>query len=151
MFEAFDRVGDFRAIAGGGRYDNLVKLVSGGKVDMPALGFGMGDVVLMELLRSRNRLPVFTSGIEVFCVIEDESRRPDTLKLVQSLRDARRTVEYPVTPSKPDKQFKRALELKAAWAVQVDPAGVRFKNLATREERVGSLSEFLAVAGTKSE
>lgn len=151
VFEAFDRVGDFRAIAGGGRYDNLVKLVSGGKVDMPALGFGMGDVVLLELLRSRNRLPVFTSGIEVFCVIEDESRRPETLKLVQSLRDARRTVEYPVTPAKPDKQFKRALELKAAWAVQVDPAGVRFKNLATREERVGSLSEFLAAAGTKSE
>src|SRR5262249_55673071 len=41
VFEAFDRGGEFRAIAGGGRYDNLVKLISGGKVDLPALGFGM--------------------------------------------------------------------------------------------------------------
>jgi histidyl-tRNA synthetase len=54
VFEAFDRKGEFRAIAGGGRYDNLVKLISGGKVDMPALGFGMGDVVLTELLRKRS-------------------------------------------------------------------------------------------------
>ena len=41
VFEAFDRKGEFRAIAGGGRYDNLVKLISGGKVDLPALGFGI--------------------------------------------------------------------------------------------------------------
>src|SRR5256714_6098837 len=53
VFEAFDRKQDFRAIAGGGRYDNLVKLVSGGKVDLPALGFGLGDVVLLELLSAR--------------------------------------------------------------------------------------------------
>ncbi|HON07979.1 MAG TPA: ATP phosphoribosyltransferase regulatory subunit [Verrucomicrobiota bacterium] len=46
VFEAFDKKGEFRAIAGGGRYDNLVKLISKGKVDMPALGVGMGDVVL---------------------------------------------------------------------------------------------------------
>ena len=48
-----DRKGEFRAIAGGGRYDNLVKLLSGGRVDLPALGFGMGDVVLLELLIER--------------------------------------------------------------------------------------------------
>jgi ATP phosphoribosyltransferase regulatory subunit HisZ len=49
VFEAFDAKGEFRAIAGGGRYDNLVKLISGGKVNLPALGFGMGDVVLLEI------------------------------------------------------------------------------------------------------
>ena len=48
VYEAFDKRGKFRAIAGGGRYDHLVKLVSGGKTDLPALGFGMGDVVLTE-------------------------------------------------------------------------------------------------------
>src|SRR5436190_4724089 len=53
VFEAFDQKGEFRAIAGGGRYDNLVKLLSAGKVDLPALGFGMGDVVLLELLKAR--------------------------------------------------------------------------------------------------
>ena len=62
VFEAFDRKGEFRAIAGGGRYDNLVKLISGGKVNLPALGFGMGDVVLLELLKARGLLPKFDAG-----------------------------------------------------------------------------------------
>ena len=57
VYEAFDKRGKFRAIAGGGRYDHLVKLVSGGKSDLPALGFGMGDVVLAELLKDRGLVP----------------------------------------------------------------------------------------------
>ena len=62
VFEAFDLKGELRAIAGGGRYDNLLKLVSGGKVDLPALGFGMGDVVLAELLKARGLLPARAGG-----------------------------------------------------------------------------------------
>jgi len=50
VFEAFDRAGKFRAIAGGGRYDNLIAQLSDGAVSMPALGFAMGDVVLGELI-----------------------------------------------------------------------------------------------------
>ena len=73
VFEAFDAKGEFRAIAGGGRYDNLVKLISGGKVDLPALGFGMGDVVLLELLKARGLLPKFDAGTDVFVLIEDEA------------------------------------------------------------------------------
>ena len=60
VFEAFDRQGEFRAIAGGGRYDNLVKLISGGKVDLPALGFGMGDVVLLNCSRRADCCPTST-------------------------------------------------------------------------------------------
>src|SRR6059036_1738255 len=51
VFEVFDRAAKFRAIAGGGRYDNLIGVLSDGAVSMPALGFAMGDVVLSELLR----------------------------------------------------------------------------------------------------
>jgi len=72
VFEAFDRKGEFRAIAGGGRYDNLVKLISGGAVDLPALGFGMGDVVLLEFLKARALLPKFDAALDAFCLIEDE-------------------------------------------------------------------------------
>src|SRR2546430_14968371 len=53
VFEVFDRGGKFRAIAGGGRYDNLIAQLSDGVVSMPALGFAMGDVVLGE--RSEER------------------------------------------------------------------------------------------------
>jgi histidyl-tRNA synthetase len=66
VFEAFDKKGEFRAIAGGGRYDNLIKLISGGKADLPALGFGMGDVVLLELLKARGLLPKLDAPIEFF-------------------------------------------------------------------------------------
>jgi histidyl-tRNA synthetase len=83
VFEAFDRKGEFRAIAGGGRYDNLVKLISGGKVDLPALGFGMGDVVLLELLKARGLLPKFDAAMDVFVLIEDETLRAQSLKLIQ--------------------------------------------------------------------
>jgi histidyl-tRNA synthetase len=145
VFEAFDRSGEFRAVAGGGRYDNLVKLISGGKVNLPALGFGMGDVVLLELLKVRGRLPKFDAGAEVFCLIEDETLRAESLRLVQELRWAGVAVEYSLTPAKSDKQFKRAQELSAACTVKLErgPDGViaRLKNLKTREERVGAAGE----------
>ncbi|MEI8291987.1 MAG: ATP phosphoribosyltransferase regulatory subunit, partial [Verrucomicrobiota bacterium] len=96
VFEAFDRKGEFRAIAGGGRYNNLVKLISGGKVDLPALGFGMGDVVLLELLKARKLLPKFDAPMDVFVLIEDENLRADSLKLVHDLRAAGYAVEYPL-------------------------------------------------------
>ena len=137
VFEAFDAKGEFRAIAGGGRYDNLVKLISGGKVDLPALGFGMGDVVLLELLKARGLLPKFDANVDVFVLIEDENSAPQSLKLVQDLRAAGFAVEYPLTPAKPDKQFKRAQELKATYTAKLESDSyVRIRNLKTREEIV---------------
>ena len=140
VFEAFDLKGDFRAIAGGGRYDNLIKLISGGKVDLPALGFGMGDVVLLELLRARGLLPKFDSQIEAYCLIEDEAYRQASLELVQDLRDQGFAVDYQLAPAKSDKQFKRAVELNAAFTLRLEPSEqggfmVKVKNLRTHEEK----------------
>ncbi len=135
VFEAFDKKGEFRAIAGGGRYDNLVKLISGGKVDLPCIGFGMGDVVLAELLKHRNLVPKFDSHLDAFCLIEDETQRSASLKLVQDLRQAGLAVDFPFTPTKPDKQFKRALESNARHTIKLDASSVlKIKNLTTREE-----------------
>jgi len=146
VFEAFDRKGELRAIAGGGRYDNLVKLISGNKVDLPALGFGMGDVVLLELLKARQLLPKFDGALDVFCLIEDEALRADSLRLIQQLRAGGCSVDYSFTPAKPDKQFKRALETKAANTARLERAAtgelqVRIKNLRTREEKTLKFAE----------
>jgi histidyl-tRNA synthetase len=142
VFEAFDRKGEFRAIAGGGRYDNLVKLISGGKVHLPALGFGMGDVVLLELLKARGLLPEFDANVDVFVLIEDETLRAQSLKLVQDLRTAKFAVEYSLTPAKSDKQFKRAQELKATFTAKLDSDSyVRIRNLKTREEVVAGVND----------
>src|SRR5580692_3048472 len=142
VFEAFDRKGEFRAIAGGGRYNNLVKLISGGKVDLPALGFGMGDVVLLELLKARGLLPKFDTNVDVFVLIEDEGLRKSSLKLIQELRAAGFAVEYPLTPAKPDKQFKRAQELKASFTAKVESESyVRIRNLKSRDEIVAGFAD----------
>ncbi|MBI3877202.1 MAG: histidine--tRNA ligase [Verrucomicrobia bacterium] len=146
VFEAFDRKGEFRAICGGGRYDHLIKQVSEGKVDLPSLGFGMGDVVLLELLKSRGLLPKLDARCDAVVLIEDEALRGDSLKLVQQLREAGLVVEYSFTPMKADKQFKRAIELGAAHTVRLEKnaegtLSAKVKNLRTREERVASISE----------
>src|SRR5207237_8153240 len=77
VFEVFDRAGKFRAIAGGGRYDNLIAQLSDGAVSMPALGFAMGDVVLGELIkevpRAREAMQKAIASdhkIDIYIVIE---------------------------------------------------------------------------------
>ena len=123
-----------------------MKLISGNKVDLPALGFGMGDVVLLELLKARELLPQSDGALDVFCLIEDETLRGESLKLIQELRLAGLAVEYSLTPAKPDKQFKRALETKAARTVRLERSDtgelrVRIKDLQARQERTVSADE----------
>jgi len=153
VFEAFDRKGDFRAIAGGGRYDHLVGLISGGKVNLSAIGFGMGDVVLTELLKERGLVPKLKGKLDAFCIIEDETLREASISLVQSLREARFAVEYPLGPAKAEKQFKRAMELNPGYTIKLERGSegeivVRFKNLRTREEKVLNPDE--AIGGLRA-
>lgn len=151
VFEAFALKENLRAIAGGGRYDNLVKLISGGKVQMPALGFGMGDVVLLELIKARQLLPSFEGSIDIFCIIEDAELRAPSLKLISDLRSSGISVDYSLGNVKPDKQFKRAQELKVAQSIKLEKAEsgglqVRLRNMRTREEQrfsVEAAREFL--------
>jgi histidyl-tRNA synthetase len=141
VFEAFDRKGELRAIAGGGRYDQLVSQLSNGKVNLPGLGFGMGDVVLGELLRQRDLVPQGRGAIDVYCVLSEESLRATMLALVQRLREQGYSTDYPLTAVKPDKQVKRALELGAATLITLerDPGGApqaRLRSTASRDEQV---------------
>ncbi len=145
VYEAFDRHGKFRAIAGGGRYDQLVSLVSAGKNDIPGAGFAMGDVVLAELLKERGLLPKFKGEIEVYALIENESLRDSTISLVQSLREESLSVDYSIVPLKPDKQFKRALEHGVQFTVRLeDQAIAKVKNLKTRDEQTLPIAEVAA-------
>jgi histidyl-tRNA synthetase len=142
VFEVFDAKGEFRAIAGGGRYDNLIKLISSGKADLAALGFGMGDVVLLELLKARGLLPKFDAITDVFVLIEDENLRAQSLKLIQDLRAAGFAVEYSLTPAKPDKQFKRAQELNVGFTAKLESdAYVRIRNFKRRDEVVAGFAD----------
>jgi len=140
VWEIHDRKGQLRAIAGGGRYDNLLRLVGG--VDLPALGFGMGDVVLGELLKERGLLPKLDWELDCYVVVADESLRGAIRPMIQRLRDAGIAVDYALTPAKVGKQFQAAASRGARFAVVVGPdewtsGEVMLKDLATgHQERV---------------
>jgi histidyl-tRNA synthetase len=106
VFELFDRSGEFRAIAGGGRYDTL--LVSLGGADMPALGFGMGDVVLGELLRSKGLMTPQDMSADVW-LAGDESLPLERIMAEAARRRAEgQAVEYALRPQSVSKQKKAA-------------------------------------------
>mgnify|MGYP003317331936 FL=1 len=95
----------------------------------------MGDVVLAELLKEHGLVPALGQTLDAFEQIADESLRDASLGLVQQLRQAGLATEYPLLKTKQEKQFKRALELKAKWLVTLDNANqAHVKNLGTRKE-----------------
>lgn len=92
VFELFDRKREFRAICGGGRYDDL--LASLGGVDLPALGFGMGDVVLTELLRARGLLRRDGAGLDYWVAGDEGVPLEQVMEKVAELRARDHSVEY---------------------------------------------------------
>ncbi|MBA3272920.1 MAG: histidine--tRNA ligase [Chthoniobacterales bacterium] len=153
VFEAFDRGGKLRAIAGGGRYDHLVGQLSDGAVSSPALGFAMGDVVLGELIREHpaaraqmDKAVEREQQLDVYVVIAKEERRTEALAAVQALRDHDYRVDYSFVPAKVGKQFQTAEQLRADRAVLFGDEWpqVKVKTLTTREEQLVPHEELLA-------
>jgi len=144
VFELFDATGEFRAICGGGRYDNLLKALGG--VDLPALGFGMGDVVLSELLRERGLVPSFEERLDVFLAAVTEEDSAHLLPLAHRLRDAKLRVEFPIGHASLGKQMKLADARKARFAVVVGPddrarGEVMLKDLASGTQEAVSIDK----------
>lgn len=121
VFELFDAKGELRAICGGGRYDTLLKSLGG--VDLPALGFGMGDVVLAELLRDRGLMPTKADGPQVWVASETSDRERDVRRAATALRRGGVSVEYALRHQQIMKQVKAAKSAGAAWVLTLhDPA-----------------------------
>jgi histidyl-tRNA synthetase len=119
VFELFDARGELRAICGGGRYDNLLGQVGG--VQLPALGFGMGDVVLRELLSDRGLLPETRQTLDYYVIAVTPEQRPDALGLVHRLRDGGASVDYALKHQGVGKQFKNASAVGARRTVVIGP------------------------------
>ncbi len=106
VFELFDRSGEFRAIAGGGRYDNLLESLGG--ADMPALGFGMGDVVLGELLRAKGLMRPAEQGADVWLAADESAPLERVMREAAARRAVGQSVEYALRPQSLSKQKKAA-------------------------------------------
>jgi len=150
VFELFDARQSLRAICGGGRYDGLLEALGG--TDLPAVGFGMGDVVLGELLKDTGRLPSAPASIDVFLVAVTAADLEGVLALAHELRDRGMRVEFALHEQSVAKQLKLAAARRATWAIIIGPderqmGGAVLRNLASgTEERLvmNALRERLA-------
>ena len=146
VFELFDARRTMRAICGGGRYDGLLEALGG--IDLPATGFGMGDVVLGELVRERGQASEVTGAVDLFLVAVTSEDVPAVLGLAHELRDAGRRVEYALKAQSVAKQLKLASARAASQAVLIGPderarREALVRDLATGEETRMALSRLV--------
>ena len=150
VFELWDRKGKFRAICGGGRYDDLLEAVGGPA--LPALGFGMGDVVLGELLRDRGLVPDDERAVDDFVIHVSEEELPAALRIVHALRARGRRVGFDYRSRSVGRQFKVANQAGAGRVIVVGPEEVErdecvVRSMGTGEEVRMGLADLFAGAG----
>lgn len=137
VFEAFDRKGELRALAGGGRYDDLIEKLGGPA--LPAVGFAIGDMTFALLLEQRGLMPAMVQAPDVYCVIGGERERLAAFGDIQTLRAAGFRVEYPLKEVAFGKQFKAAAESGAKLALiygadEIAKGVVKIRDLTQRTE-----------------
>jgi histidyl-tRNA synthetase len=144
VFEVFDRAKNERALAGGGRYDTLIETMSDGRIRLPALGFGMGDVVLGNLIQetpaAREKRDDWLSqaaSLDAFIIIAAPERTAEALATVQKLRDSGLRVDYGAPGEKVGKQFQAAEHKRSVHAIVIGSEfpSLKVKHLASRTER----------------
>ncbi|MFQ6046813.1 MAG: histidine--tRNA ligase [Gemmatimonadales bacterium] len=146
VFELFDAKRALRAICGGGRYDGLLAQLGG--TDLPAVGFGMGDVVLAELVHERTQPDLSARALDAFLVAVTAEDLAVVLELAHWLRDAGARIEYALKQQSVAKQLKLAAARSAARALIVGPEEresneVLVRDLVSGRERRVSREEIL--------
>jgi histidyl-tRNA synthetase len=149
VFEAFDRKGELRAIAGGGRYDKLLQTFGGDPT--PAAGFGFGDAVIVELLKERNVLPSFEkTDIDAVVFAMRDELYGASLAVANQLRKAGKSVDVILESKKTKWVFKHADRIGAKYCVIVAPdeyekGEVSIKDLSAGEQqsvKIDSLADW---------
>ena len=144
VFEAHDRRGELRAICGGGRYNRLLSSLGGN--DLPASGFGFGDMVIMELLSDRGLLPTISSGCQDVVISLSEDLRPAAMIVASKLRENGRAVDIILENKKLKWAFRHADRIGASRLVMIMPEEwnsgmVKIKNLDSGDENDISIDD----------
>ena len=159
VFEVFDVGKSLRSVAGGGRYDSLISIITDGSTDLPATGYAMGDCVIAELIKDTAQALLQVqawkqrqSTCEVYLIIADDSKPPEAIKLVNTLREAGIATDYPLSPTKVNRQFKAADQTLARFALVVGSEfpELKLKNLNARsEESIAPNADVIEVLKTR--
>jgi len=136
VFELFDTGKALRAVCGGGRYDGLLKALGG--TDLPALGFGMGDVVLGELLKERRPADQASTKLDAFLIAVSGEDVAPVLKLAHQLRDLGVALEYGLRPAAIRKQLELAAARGAPRAIIVGPDERAAGEVVVRDLKAGT-------------
>ena len=144
VFEAHDRAGNLRAICGGGRYDKLIGTLGGN--DLPATGFGFGDMVIMELLADKGLVPELSNGVGDVVFGMGTELRGAAMQVAAKLRSSGRTVDLVLENKKMKWLFKHAERCGASRLVMVMPdewaeGKVRIKDLDIGEESTVAMED----------
>jgi histidyl-tRNA synthetase len=146
VFEVHEFARELRAIAGGGRYDNLLRDFGGPQI--PATGMGMGDCVLGILLDERGLFNPERKQLDYFVAFVDEAYRKDVIKLTMKLRSAGLVTNFSYKATKLKKQLKEGSEKNAQKCIII---GEEFKNkqlvvkdMAAGKQHLVNLDEFLS-------
>lgn len=140
VFEAFEADGQGRALAGGGRYNNLVQKLGGPEV--AAVGFAMGDVTLTDLLESRCLLPDYKETLDFVAIIGSPEARKVALKDIYLLRSLGYCIDYPLKEQGFGKQFKDANLKGARFALIYGSDEIEKNMVKVRDFTTGAEQEF---------
>ncbi|MBD3164746.1 histidine--tRNA ligase [Candidatus Woesearchaeota archaeon] len=116
VFEVFDTGNKYRAIIGGGRYDNLVGMFGGQKA--PATGFGLGYATLLLLLEDKGIIPKAEKGVDFYIAPVSGKETGYALQAADNLRN-RYCVEVDLMGRNLGNQFKYADKIKARKVIVI--------------------------------
>jgi histidyl-tRNA synthetase len=142
VYEVFDTGESLRAVAGGGRYDNLLQVLGGPSVG--ATGFGMGDVVLGILLEEKGKLPQLEGQLDVFVIDGGDAGLSAVMQTVGALRRQGVSADFSYKTQPIGKQLKEANRRCAKRAVIIKGDKATVKDLATGEQQEMTLAALLA-------
>lgn len=132
VFEVFDNHPDNnRAVLGGGRFDQLLDLF--GNDSLPAVGFGMGDVVTQDMLETYGVMPSFADTNTLGICVIDETSQAYAQKLAQNLRDQGLIVSVDYTGRKTDKQMKAAEKKNYPYTLCIGENEISSKDFIVRD------------------
>ena len=140
VFEGFFRNTEVqRSIFGGGRYDNLLKTY-GYSTRVPAVGFGMGNVVIMDGLQELGKLPKLSNNVE-YCIIPfNKQLYPKAANISEKILDAGKTMSIYMTLGKVRiaKAYAYADNIGAQYAILIAPREIRLNKIRVKNMRSGS-------------
>ncbi|HEX7928191.1 MAG TPA: His/Gly/Thr/Pro-type tRNA ligase C-terminal domain-containing protein, partial [bacterium] len=149
VFELRDAGASLRAICGGGRYDSLLSSYGGDTI--PAIGFGFGDVVILELLSDLGKLPKLTSSVDYYVIPFSKDQHEMALEVGQKLRahEGRFKCDVDFGGKKLKRALERADEVGARKAILLMPDELAkgelvVRDMGTRQEVRVNKDAFLA-------